>query len=139
MRLHANDNFLKAVGYSLDEIKGRHHSMFVDPTYAASVDYRAFWDRLNRGELDAGGRARVRLRRRPGGCGGRALERAARDRAPGALRRAPRRLVGRVRAQSDAAARDERLDHVDFLRGRLRVAHADWRRCHDARRITSNT
>ncbi|HET8870964.1 MAG TPA: PAS domain-containing protein, partial [Aquabacterium sp.] len=52
--LHANDNFLKAVGYSLDEIKGRRHSMFVDPTYAASVDYRSFWDRLNRGELDAG-------------------------------------------------------------------------------------
>jgi methyl-accepting chemotaxis protein len=32
--LHANENFLKALGYSLDEIRGKHHSMFVDPAYA---------------------------------------------------------------------------------------------------------
>lgn len=51
--LHANDNFLHALGYNLDEIVGRHHSMFVEPAYAASVEYRGFWDRLNRGEFDA--------------------------------------------------------------------------------------
>ncbi len=46
----ANNNFLKVVGYSLDEIKGRHHSMFVDPTYRESFEYREFWEKLNRGE-----------------------------------------------------------------------------------------
>jgi methyl-accepting chemotaxis protein len=51
--LHANDNFLKTLGYALDEIKGRHHSMFVDPLYAQSLEYRHFWDKLNRGEYDA--------------------------------------------------------------------------------------
>ena len=46
----ANDNFCKAMGYGLDEIKGRHHRMFVDPTYAQSRDYEEFWARLRRGE-----------------------------------------------------------------------------------------
>ena len=50
----ANQNFLNALGYSLDEIRGRHHSLFVDPAYAGSNEYRAFWERLNRGEFDAG-------------------------------------------------------------------------------------
>ncbi|WP_052162565.1 PAS domain S-box protein [Aquabacterium sp. NJ1] len=57
--LHANDNFLKTLGYQLDDIKGRHHSMFVEPSYAASHEYRAFWDRLNRGEFDAGEYKRI--------------------------------------------------------------------------------
>ena len=46
----ANENFLATVGYSLDEIKGRHHSLFVDPAYGASAEYRDFWAALNRGE-----------------------------------------------------------------------------------------
>src|SRR5580658_3434004 len=50
----ANDNFLKAMGYALEEIKGRHHSMFVEEAYRQSVDYREFWARLNRGEYVAG-------------------------------------------------------------------------------------
>lgn len=50
----ANDNFLKAVGYSLEEIKGKHHRMFVEPNYARSVEYAQFWEKLNRGESDAG-------------------------------------------------------------------------------------
>ncbi|MCO6184921.1 methyl-accepting chemotaxis protein [Rhizobium sp. L1K21] len=50
--LKANENFCKALGYSADEIVGKHHSMFVDPTYAASSDYQEFWARLNRGEFD---------------------------------------------------------------------------------------
>lgn len=54
MIIGANENFLGALGYRLDEIKGQHHRMFVDPTYAASVEYRAFWDKLGRGEFDAG-------------------------------------------------------------------------------------
>ena len=50
----ANENFLKAMGYSLDEIKGKHHRMFVDPTERESDSYRRFWQRLGRGEYDAG-------------------------------------------------------------------------------------
>lgn len=51
--LWANPNFLNTMGYSLDEIEGRHHRMFVDPDYANSSDYRNFWDRLQRGEFEA--------------------------------------------------------------------------------------
>ena len=51
--LNANDNFLHAVGYTLDEIKGRHHSMFVDDATRNSPEYREFWARLNRGEFNA--------------------------------------------------------------------------------------
>jgi len=49
----ANENFLRALGYSLDEIKGRHHSMFVEPAYKESAEYREFWAKLNRGEFQA--------------------------------------------------------------------------------------
>lgn len=57
--LSANDNFLKTLGYSFDEIKGRHHSMFVEPGYANSAEYRDFWTRLNRGENMPGEYRRV--------------------------------------------------------------------------------
>ncbi len=50
----ANDNFLETTGYSLDEIRGKHHSMFADPVYAQSAEYRQFWEKLGRGEYDAG-------------------------------------------------------------------------------------
>ncbi|EOW2137917.1 methyl-accepting chemotaxis protein [Stenotrophomonas sp. GD03908] len=52
--LQANDNFLQAVGYRLEEIQGKHHSLFVDPEQARSAEYRDFWARLGRGEYDAG-------------------------------------------------------------------------------------
>ena len=55
----ANENFLKALGYTLDEIKGQHHSMLVDPAYRASPEYKAFWDKLRRGEHDAGQYKRI--------------------------------------------------------------------------------
>ncbi len=48
----ANENFLATLGYSLDEIKGKHHSMFVDPAYARSEEYKQFWDNLRRGQFD---------------------------------------------------------------------------------------
>ena len=51
--LDANENFLTTMGYGLDEIKGRHHSLFVDPATRDSAEYRAFWDRLRRGEYQA--------------------------------------------------------------------------------------
>ena len=46
----ANENFLRAMGYMADEIKGKHHSMFVEENYRNSPDYREFWAKLNRGE-----------------------------------------------------------------------------------------
>jgi methyl-accepting chemotaxis protein len=51
--LDANPNFLTAMGYSLAEIQGKHHSMFVDARTRESAEYRAFWDALNRGEFKA--------------------------------------------------------------------------------------
>lgn len=55
----ANENFLKTVGYSLEEIKGQHHSMFAEPAYANSAEYKAFWKKLRRGEFEAGEYKRV--------------------------------------------------------------------------------
>jgi methyl-accepting chemotaxis protein len=52
--LDANHNFLDAMGYRLDEIRGRHHSLFVDATEQAGVGYREFWERLGRGEFAGG-------------------------------------------------------------------------------------
>ncbi len=49
----ANENFLATVGYTLSEIKGRKHSMFVEAAYANSAEYRQFWASLNRGEYQA--------------------------------------------------------------------------------------
>jgi len=49
----ANPNFLSVMGYTLDEIHGRHHSMFVEPSYRESAEYRQFWAKLNRGEYEA--------------------------------------------------------------------------------------
>jgi methyl-accepting chemotaxis protein len=46
----ANENFLNAMGYRLEEIAGQHHRMFVDSDYAASEDYRQFWKSLGKGE-----------------------------------------------------------------------------------------
>lgn len=51
--LDANKNFCDALGYSLAEIKGRHHSMFVDAAEKDSADYKAFWAALKRGEYQA--------------------------------------------------------------------------------------
>jgi methyl-accepting chemotaxis protein len=49
----ANARFLGALGYGLGEVLGRHHSMFVEPAYANSVEYREFWAALNRGQYQA--------------------------------------------------------------------------------------
>ncbi|EPP5372323.1 methyl-accepting chemotaxis protein [Vibrio cholerae] len=49
--LTANQNFLQTVGYQLDEIQGRHHSMFVDEQYKQSQEYQHFWQRLRSGEF----------------------------------------------------------------------------------------
>lgn len=57
--IKANDNFLGAVGYSFEEIKGRHHSMFCEESHRNSTEYREFWAKLNRGEFDAGEYKRI--------------------------------------------------------------------------------
>jgi methyl-accepting chemotaxis protein len=57
--LDANANFLAAIGYSIEEIRGQHHSLFVDPAYRQSVEYRAFWDKLGRGEYSSGQYKRI--------------------------------------------------------------------------------
>ena len=49
--LTANDTFLATMGYSLDEVVGRHHRIFVEPAYAQSPDYAEFWRRLAAGEF----------------------------------------------------------------------------------------
>ncbi len=57
--LGANENFLKALGYSLSEIKGQHHSMFVSPSERDSAGYREFWATLNRSKFQSGEYKRV--------------------------------------------------------------------------------
>ncbi len=49
--LDANENFCQALGYSLEEISGQHHRLFVEPLYAQSAAYRDFWADLQRGEF----------------------------------------------------------------------------------------
>jgi methyl-accepting chemotaxis protein len=55
----ANENFCKALGYSLAEIQGKHHSLFVAPAERDSAAYREFWAKLNRGEYQAGEYKRI--------------------------------------------------------------------------------
>jgi methyl-accepting chemotaxis protein len=57
--LHANENFLATVGYTLAEVQGRHHAMFCDPEYVKTAEYKDFWARLGRGEYDRGDYKRV--------------------------------------------------------------------------------
>ena len=59
----ANQNFLATVGYTLAEIKGRHHGIFVDDAYRNSSEYRQFWQRLNAGEYVSGEFKRIGPRR----------------------------------------------------------------------------
>jgi methyl-accepting chemotaxis protein len=61
----ANDNFLKVFGYSLEEIRGRHHSLFVDETTRNSAEYADFWTALRRGEHFTAAYARLAKGRRP--------------------------------------------------------------------------
>jgi PAS domain S-box-containing protein len=47
---NANENFLRTMGYRLDEIRGQHHSMFMDAVESQGPEYRIFWEALKRGE-----------------------------------------------------------------------------------------
>lgn len=57
--IDANENFLNTLGYSADDVKGQHHKMFVEREYGESADYKAFWDKLGRGEFHRGEFERV--------------------------------------------------------------------------------
>lgn len=54
-----NENFLNVVGYSREEVVGKHHRMFAPPGVANSPEYAEFWAKLNRGEFDSGEYQRV--------------------------------------------------------------------------------
>ncbi|NTF08838.1 PAS domain S-box protein [Agrobacterium rubi] len=51
--LSANENFCRAMGYSQEQIVGRHHSIFCEPAYAKSTEYSTFWKELGAGKYDA--------------------------------------------------------------------------------------
>jgi methyl-accepting chemotaxis protein len=52
--LTANQNFLQTLGYTLEEVKGKHHRIFCEGTYTSSSAYALFWDKLARGEFESG-------------------------------------------------------------------------------------
>jgi len=51
--INANSNFLSVVGYSLQQVIGKHHSIFCEPSYASSLEYKEFWATLNSGKFIA--------------------------------------------------------------------------------------
>ena len=51
--IEANNNFLKAMGYTLEEIQGKHHSMFVETEEKKSDEYKNFWGQLKQGQFQA--------------------------------------------------------------------------------------
>lgn len=57
--LTANENFCRTLSYNLKEIVGKHHRMFCDPAHVATPEYQDFWNRLRRGEYDAGAYKRL--------------------------------------------------------------------------------
>ncbi len=57
--LSANENFLNALGYRLEEIEGRHHSILVEPKHRNSPEYRAFWNKMKEGQFESGDYKRI--------------------------------------------------------------------------------
>jgi methyl-accepting chemotaxis protein len=55
----ANENFLKTLGYELKDVQGKHHRMFCESSFSNSPEYSRFWEKLNRGEFDAGDFKRI--------------------------------------------------------------------------------
>jgi methyl-accepting chemotaxis protein len=55
----SNANFLNVLGYTLEEVKGKHHRIFCEESYASSPEYKQFWEKLNRGEFDSGEYKRI--------------------------------------------------------------------------------
>ena len=104
----ANANFLSVVGYGLDEVKGKHHSIFVDATERGGAAYRAFWDALGRGEFQQAEYKRI-------GKGGREVWIQA---TYNPVRDASGRLVKVVKFATDVTASvAERLRRTELQRG----------------------
>jgi methyl-accepting chemotaxis protein len=104
----ANSNFLAVVGYGLDEVRGKHHSMFVDAAERGSAAYRAFWEALGRGEFQQAEYKRV-------GKGGCAVWIQA---TYNPVRDASGRLVKVVKFATDTTASvEERLRRAELHRG----------------------
>lgn len=57
--ISANEHFLETVGYTFDEIQGKHHSIFVEPEFKSSPEYKTFWEALGRGEYQEGEYKRI--------------------------------------------------------------------------------
>ncbi|MFI5932681.1 PAS domain S-box protein [Actinoplanes sp. NPDC051494] len=57
--IDANENFLATVGYKIEEVRGQHHRIFMEPEAARSIEYQRFWERLGRGEYESGEFKRV--------------------------------------------------------------------------------
>ncbi|MEM7179940.1 MAG: methyl-accepting chemotaxis protein [Spirochaetota bacterium] len=55
----ANQNFLNAMGYTLTEIQGKHHSIFVDEKFHNSAEYKTFWEELRLGKFHIAEYARI--------------------------------------------------------------------------------
>ncbi|MBA6134739.1 PAS domain-containing methyl-accepting chemotaxis protein [Pseudomonas juntendi] len=49
----ANDRFLNAMGYTLEQVKGKHHKIFCESSVSSSQEYQVFWERLRKGEFVA--------------------------------------------------------------------------------------
>jgi methyl-accepting chemotaxis protein len=99
--LTANDNFLRAVSYDLDDIRGRHHSMFVEASYARSPDYAAFWKKLQAGELW-----------RPNTGGSAKMARSSGSRHPTTDFRSQGRVIKVVKFATDVTSRVEAIDAI---------------------------
>ena len=108
----ANENFCRALGYSLDEIVGRHHRMFVDPAYAASGEYQQFWETLRRGEGMAAEYRRL-------GKGGREVWIQASYNPIFDLNGKPYKVVKYATDATDATARKEAVKVLGGVLGRL--------------------
>ena len=63
--VEVNGLFLQTMGYSEEEVKGQHHRVFCDKTYASSAEYQEFWKRLNSGEYHRGMFQRVKKNGEP--------------------------------------------------------------------------
>ena len=63
--LDANPIFLEAIGYSLDQIIGKHHRIFCDAEYTKSTEYKAFWDDLKTGKSFNGTFLRFKQNKQP--------------------------------------------------------------------------
>ena len=63
--ISANENFQRVTGYTLDELKGRHHSMLVDPAFRNSDEYRRLWDGLRNNQASSGRFERLAKGNRP--------------------------------------------------------------------------